>query len=450
MLAYARSSLWDFVLCVAASTALAYTLCSGFYATQPFQDVGGTAIVAAICAVVTLLLFAVSRTSKTALIGGPVLAVALAGAIVASYALSTTGAALDDEPGNYLYFSLVTILPTVVVYVLSRWKGTTLVLLVLAVFACALEEYLYWYGHFIAFAISVVAIAGLYAYRTYQRSLLASSSEHLAFGPVTAFGVLLACASIAAGIGVFAAVIAPIDPPNVVLKLAIEDVRAQEREVKGIATSDDDPAENQFSMNLGNEIIYSSDVNDELYNQLDDDRVGRGDVSVVQVRNSSVDLGSMAEEGQGEESALSLDWPDWWWLVALISLLALILGAILARKYIRHRRYKKLVSEGNEEAVESLYRFFLACFERLKIPQPGSMTLTEYVLAHSGTFDKFGSHADTPAFGDLTQVYSASVFGGDGVSDGQLELFKRYYRVFYGNVRRYVGSIRYLWTFFRV
>ena len=450
MLAYAKSMLWDYVLCVVASTALAFTLCSGFYATQPFQDFAGTALVAGICAFVTLALFAVSRTSRSALIGGPLLAVALVGAVAASLALSTVGSALDDVPGNYLYFSLVVLLSVVLVYVLSRWRGTAIALIVVGVFACAAVEYLYWYGHFVAFAVFLVAAAGLYAYRTYQRSLLASSSEHLAFGSVTAFGVVLALASVMVGIGVFAVAIAPFDPPNLVLKLSINEVRAQEREVKGVASTDDAPAENQYSMNLSNEIIYSSDVNDELYNQLDDGRVGKGTASTVQVRNSKVDLGSLNHEEQGAEDALSMDWPNWWWLVVLVSILLLIAGVILIRKYIRRRRYKKLASGSNEEAAESLYRFFLSRFERLKMPLPGSMTLAEYAANNAATFEKFGSSAATPAFGDLTRVYSASVFGGCSVSDEELGLFKKYYRVFYRNARRYVGRLRYLWTYFRV
>ncbi|MBQ9001850.1 MAG: hypothetical protein IJ087_08365 [Eggerthellaceae bacterium] len=449
MLAYAKNSLWDFVLCVAASTALAFTLCSGFYATQPFQDVAGTAIVAGLCALITLLLFAVSRTSKTALIGGPLLALALIGAVVASVVPSAGESALDDVPGNYLYFSLVVILPTVFVYVLSRWRGASLVMLVLGTFACALIEYLYWYGHYGAMIVFLVAAAGLFAYRTYQVSLMNSASEHLAFGSVTLFGAALAFAAVAIGVGVFAFAIAPFNPPNLVLKLYTQEFRAQEIEVKGVAASEDAPAENQYSMNMSNEIIYSSDVNDALYNDLGEGQVGRGNATTVQVRNSTLNLGSM-DEGEGSDDALSLDWPNWLWLIVLCSILALVLLAILVKKLHRHRRYRQFLAQGNDGAVEGLYRFFLDRFERFKMPALGSMTLAEYATNNAGTLEKFASNAATPAFSELTDVYVSHVFGGSPVDDTQMSIFKRYYKVFYKNAVRYVGWLKYPLLFFRV
>ena len=131
MFALAKNSIWDFLLCVAVSAALCFTACGGYASTVGFQSPMGVVAIIAICAIITLALFASSYSTQTMLFGGIGIGLVLVIAIVASVATSTTSTALEDADGNNFYFALSVILPTLLVFALSRWRISTVILLMM-------------------------------------------------------------------------------------------------------------------------------------------------------------------------------------------------------------------------------------------------------------------------------------------------------------------------------
>ena len=447
MLTYIKSTIWDFVLCVVASTSLAYTVCSGFYATQPYQDAAGIAIMAGICIVVTAALFAASWSTRTIVFGSIAIAVCLIGVVIASVATSTTSTALEDAPGNNLFFSLSVLIPPVVVFVLSRRKASAVALIVVGVLLCAVIEYLYWYGHIGAFIVFFASSTALFVYRTYQASLINSESERFAFNSVTAAGVALALVSILLGAGVFMLVITPLSPPHLVVKLLTEHYRTEDHEVKGTSNTQSVLDPELFSNTLSNQVVETSSINSDQANKQTNDTTDQNDSNAQDVTGTSVSMGNVDQKDE-EDGGLQFDPPWLPYVIAPLILLLLIVAAILVKRLLRARRFRAMTSGSNAQSVRSLYLFFLERFGRFKIPQPQTLTLSEYASGFASTFSDFERKAPSPTFPELTAVYSENVYGGVEPDDTALSKFEDYYHTFYKKARGYVGKLKYCLMYF--
>ena len=441
---YIKNSLIDCVLCIIASTCLAYTACSGFYSTQLYQDVLGTVLTAALCAALSLGLFAATLNRRTSFIGVPVVVAVIVAALVASVATSSVSNPADDAVGNHLYYAGCIILPTLATFLLSRRRTGCLALIVIGVLLGGLIEYLYWYGHVVAFLVFLIAAALLYIYRVYQVSLLDSESEALAFVPVTAAGFAICAVAVLAGFGLFTGVIAPLQPPSMTVKLVTEHYRANELEVRGIGSNDDAPDDQEQTDDQDDNVIQSSDAGDA--NALQDEGAGQSPLDMLSPTNENSFLGRL---GAGLAS-LSLIFPVWTPLALIVGIALFIALLIVLKKVLRKRRFDKMVARGPDVAVRDLYLFFLDRFGRFKIPQPETMTLAEYASNFSDTFSKFEQRIDEPEFAKLTEVYASRVYGGVPATKDDQALFEEYYRKFYKWACGYVGKLRYCRMFFRV
>ena len=440
---YLKNAFIDCILCILVSSALAYTACSGFYSTQPYQDLTGTLIIIAICAGVTIVLFLVSLNRMTRIVGSIVFGFVIAGLFAAAAATSTVETPMDDSSGNNLYLAFCTLMPPLVVYQLSRRKATCVLLAVFGVLLCAVIEYLYWYGHVVAFILFLVGVIALYVYRTYQKSLLNSESEHLAFMSVTAAGLTVALVAVGIGVGVFSGIIAPLEPPNMVIKLITEHYRAEEREVRGVGSSAD-VRNNELSTSEGDDKSQSDDAKEDEADTDDDADAGKNPLDILGLNDENSLLGSL---GAGLAS-LTMGFPDWWPIIAVLIVIALIVSAISLKKWLRRRRLNKILDKGPDKAVEELYLFFLNRFARFKIPEPDTLTLQEYAAGFSDTFSKFEKCLGAPAFADLTRVYIGHVYGDQAIGPDELGRFTDYYRLFYKRACGYLGRLRYCRMFF--
>ena len=497
MIAFLKNSIWDLALCIVASTALCFTVCSAFYATQPYQDAPGVALMAGGCAALTLALLMASRSLRAMLVGALAIFAAIVGVLVACFQTSTAASALEDVAGNNVYLALCVVASSALVFVLSRWRAGAVALIVVGVFACATVEYLYFYGHVAAFAVFLVSAVALYAYRTYQVSLLNSESEHLAFGSVTFSGIALAAVAVACAAGLFALAIAPLDPPNLVVKLFTEEYRADEVEVRGVGDITSILNNQLLSNLLNNRDIESGNAEGDEENRQNNEEVNPEDES------REAEGGSMGMDGSGDSedddgASLGLHFADWLPFVIAGLVILLVVLAIVAKKLLRRRRFRTMRSQENAVAAAALYRFFLGRFGKAKVPQPNAMTLAEYTAAFAGTFERFeqggrrsakdveaaerdsddggqgfGGAAKQDAedagkgaagsgrgsgeagrdpggteFAALTRVYAKSVYGKEPVSEDDIALFDDYYHLFYRRLRKYMGNIRYCLRYF--
>lgn len=450
MLNYLKNSVWDFVLCVVAAAALSYTACSAFYSAQPYQSVLGVVAMVVISAVVEAALFLTSTSRRARVLGAVGIAVVVIVVLAVAFATSTSSTVLDDTAGNNVYFALCVLVPPLLVYPLSRRRWSTVVLIIVGIFFCAVIEYLYWYGHVIAFILFIASSVTLFIYRTYQRSLLNSESETLAFNSVTAAGVGLSIAAVLLATGIFALVVAPLNPPNLVVKLITENYRVQTEDVRGVGSSTDTENLNEYSNKMSNKTSETSNISGTETNKQTNDQTNKGNTSQQDVTNMTVNLGS-SQNNQSQNGNLGINFPNWLPLVIAIIVILLIVGSILLKKYLRKRRFNKLTAGDNNDSADALYLFFLSRFQKFRVPQPGTLTLSEYGKAYSDTFTEFESMAEGPTFASLSDIYSANVYGKKDLTDEQISAFKEYYRSFYKRAARYIGRIKYaLLYFFRV
>lgn len=443
-----KNYIWDFVLCVVISASLDFSMCSAFYSTQVYQNPAGIAVMAVIAAVICGVLLATSFSTRSRIIG----AIALAVGIVVTLAISASGSGGDvtnDAAGNNFYFAVVAIAVPVLVYVLSRKRVLVIVLLVVGVFACAVIEYLYWYGHWVAFIVFLVGGIAMLVYRTYQKSVLSSDTDALAFTSVTASGVGLALVAVLLGGGVFAVAIAPLNPPNLVVKLITEHYRTQTQEFKGVGNTTSVENLNVYSNKMSDKSTQTNNRSGKQKNKDNNKKTDQGNATTTPVTGTPTSLGTTTDNSSGGGNN-GLNMPDWlpYLIVALV--IIAIIAIIVSRQFIRRRRYNRMTAGPPEQTAENLYVFFMRSFNRLKIPQPGALTLGEYSKGYQDVFTDFEEKGSGPSFEELTKIYEENAYGGRPITEEQSSLFKQYYKNLYKRIAHYVGHLRYLVKYFFV
>lgn len=444
-----KNYIWDFVLCVVISVALAYTLCSAFYSTQVFQNPAGIAIMSAFAAVICAALLATSFSTRMRVFGA--IGVALCAVIALAVAGSTSagGNPMDDATGNNLYFAIIAIAVPVLVYAFSRRRGLAILLLIVGVFLCAVVEYLYWYHHVVAFIVFLVAAIAMVVYRTYQRSVLHSDTDTLAFTSVTASGVGLALVAVLVGGGLFALVIAPLNPPNLVVKLITEHYRVQTEEVKGVGNTTNTENLNIYSNRMSNKSSQTNNQTGKQKTKENNQKTAQGNTTTQQVTGTPTSLGRATDDSAGGGNN-GLNVPEWLPYLIIVLVILAIIAIIVSRQFIRRRRYNRMTAGPPEQTAENLYVFFMRSFNRLKIPQPGALTLGEYSKGYQDVFTDFEEKGSGPSFDELTKIYEENAYGGRPITEEQSSLFKQYYKNLYKRIAHYVGHLRYLVKYFFV
>lgn len=442
-----KYGLWDILLSACATTALVYVLCTGFDCTRPLQST--PALLIAVCVALSLVLFCISYTPLTAAAGSVMLLGATAAAMVLCWQASGAESLLDDATGNYAPFVLIAVLCAALVHVLGRRKTTTLVLLAGGLLFCAAIEYLYFLGHLVPTLLFAAAVATLYAYRTYQGNLLGSASDAISFGTASLAGLAIVVVSLCLGVGIFTLCIAPLNPPNIIVKLLTEHVRVDEEEVRGIGDN----------VSVQNDLLYSNNVSQQTPGTTGDEGDTEQEPNMEDTNqtessestpNAGSALGLTAEEEIEAGEATNTEVPSWLFLIVALCALAAVGMVIVARKLLRRRAWNRVAALPPQQRVEKAYLFFMQRFKRLKLPQPETLTLSEYAVSARGTLQRFEQVVDVPAFDRLTAVYCAAVYGRHEPQAREVDAFEDYHRAFYRNACAFKGKLKYLWLFFRI
>lgn len=446
-LQYLRYQLWEFLFGTCATVALVYVACTGFDCTRPLQ--GNPLIIIGISALLTAYLCCISYRPLVTVTGSLVLLVALAGATVACWQAAGVASIVDDVAGNYAPFVLIEGLAAVLVFVLSRRKVTLLVLLVGGVILCAAIEYLYFLGHLIPTLIFAAAVTAWYAYRNYQRNLLNSESESMSFGAASIAGLALCIVALAAGVGIFTLCIQPLNPPNIVVKLITQHVRVDTEDVRGVGDSVSVENDKLFSNNV-NEQIDASNAGSKNASQgksmEDAGQNENGDAT----ENSGGAVGLSADADQDAGGAVSLEIPSWLCVAILPGLLIFTVAVIVIRKLLRRRRWRAIVALPPQDRMRASFLYFMRCFQKMKVQQPGTLTLGEYLISVQDALQSFEQTTDAPRFNRITKSYCDVAYGNAVPSSDELSEVECFHDVFYRRARKFRGGLRYLWLFFRI
>ena len=442
---YLRASLWDFVLCSIASSSLCYVCLIAFISTLPYSDAPW--IVIAACTIVTAGLFVTSYSLRTAIIGSIVLVFAFAIALAMSWSSSGALGLFDDIVGNGAYLVVLVSMCSVAVFGLSRKRGLSIVLLVGGVVLCCAIEYLYWDNRIVGSTLYLLSVICLSAYRYYQSRLIGSDSEEVSFGSVTLAAFAMGAVSVALAIGVFSVFIVPLGHPSLTMKLLTKHVRLDEEHVVG--TGDEVSVINEllFSWNVSGTSPATKENEGRDSDAGDTDESENGGEKEQETAGSSFNI-----DGTGVDlgSAVRIRVPDWLAYAVPFALLFLVGLTICARKLVRRYRVNRIRALPGPECVEAFFLMFVKAFGKMGMAVPAGRTLREFADGSTGEIGRFEGVMGRTAFADLTETYSRVVYGEENPDDGEIAAFNTYYKSFYRNARKYVGTLRYVVLFFRI
>ncbi|WP_419821631.1 DUF4129 domain-containing protein [Anoxybacterium hadale] len=132
--------------------------------------------------------------------------------------------------------------------------------------------------------------------------------------------------------------------------------------------------------------------------------------------------------------------------IAVPIVIVLAAAAVPARILLRKRWYQKVLMASREQGVTLLYPYFLKRLGRIGLKRPQDMTLSEFAENAREALKGFAVYdAD---FLRLTRIYQKVIYGGQQVSEKEFELFQDFYSEFLKNLKKEMGSMKYLFVYF--
>lgn len=450
---FLRSSVFDYLLVLAVSTGLVFTVSYGFYSAPDLR--GNVALEAGVCAVLLAILYAGSWSKRAvafSAIGYVVAAVAVIGAFAAlspgSPPMFADGQVNDVEE-NYAVFAMVLVIVPVVVYLLSRRPVGVVVLFLLGALACGTIQFLYrdWMAEqpgALAALLVYIGMGALFVTQGYRQGVLASHhAKKTSFFGAFAFGVVASalCALVAAGL--FFGIVAGLGLETANIKPFQDYYQRPVIEYEGVydLQSVDNPDETTDDLN---ENMEDSNENAEDSGEDDSEGGGFSAVSVI-VNTFNPDNWNSVFEAVSFNVPLSLRFLIVFVPVAIV---ALVVGL---RLYVRKRRLRKISSWPAAERVVYLYDFFMKRFKRLKVDRAASLTPLEFALSASGELAPFARNASNTDFLTVTLLYQRAAFGLRPVEDDEYQLVEDYYNAFFKTAHRQTGHLKWaFWRFWRI
>lgn len=454
---FLRAMGYDFALVIVLATALSYAVLSGFEATMNLRmNIGLSALLGGIM-LVMLYAGSWSRSLRVVSIVGAVVYAAICIVVAIALAGDATpvivDGAVNDVEGNYAIFVVVVLTVAVLCYLLSRTRPGMIVLAVLAVFCCGVVQFLFrdWSsqeGGLVVFLVVLCASVALYIYRRYYIGVTKSEhNERVVFGQAALLGLGISALAIALSGLAFSLVIAPMNLSTPLLKPFEYYIIPPITEYTG--AYDQYLVENpdEFS-SLLNEREDATTQNAKGGSVPDEEQVDKATNPFITFLQS---IAIFSEDDWSEDfDPVSIERMRFALLVLLLLFVLATLAVIIARIRVRDRRLRKLEDKPLSERVVFLYEFLLTRLDRLGLGKPETSTPLEFAFDSRRNLVPFTRRTGQVDFVKVTLVYQRAVYAGGDVSEEDYDCVRRYYRAFFNNAHRHVGTPRWLWKFWRI
>lgn len=466
---YLKRNWGEILLVVASAWAVAWVATDGFFLSSielALGSVGRGLLTLALVALLVLLLY-LAAFRRQNLAAGVLLYIAVLAVMVGvALALSTGENLYEDAEGNYLYFVFVVAGAATGAFLLTRSLMGSYVWFILTALICSVIQAFYESEELLVSVVAVLAGLALIVHKNFKlgaeqadRASAPSSGGMLA-SSLAPVAVVVVC-----GLGIWFGIIAPLDPGVVDLKLITEYRALPVEELKG--TADEEPILN---------LEMTSDDLEEGLNYTTDDLL-RDPTSSVIIESTSLleqqleqeqsgnDDESSASSGGGEkddldEESLEAQWDpmsyskQFSWIVlaiiAVILVIALIVGYFVGRRLWRTRRLKEMLAAPDPaDQVKQIYRFLLDRLRRIGFEVPEGMTLTQWAESSAHSMQMLTEVTRVP-FTVPTAVYSACVYGDHEPSEDEVAPVVAYYLGFWKAARVQLGNFRYFFKSFRL
>ncbi len=432
MSTYIRNHVWDYLICLIMSAALAFNVFAGYEIKDP--KALSILSVGAVCAVSMILLFAAgyNRITTLAGIGTAVVVIVISVIMVRTYYSKGEGR-IDDNPA---LFWLVTIGVSVVCYLLSRWRIGIAVLLTAGSIMSAAFGFLKYPVSGPAFIVFLSAVILVFLYRVYNISLLASYTGSVRFTRYTMQSAAFVLVIVLAAGAVYAGIIRPLNPPTHPLKLITKLESLEILQQVGVSSRTEVPDPDQTTEN--------ENENKETTNQKENQNE---DQSPQEEKDDNLQ-GEIKQQTDTEKAqAVNYRRDRTWFYVTIAFLIALAAVLPFVLRYFLRRRWERKVKEaGPTEGSVMVYSYLLKKLRYAGFTKPPGITLFRYMKGQRKAMKTFAV-GSTDLFA-LTRLYQQVLYGCRELEEADFARFWKVYSAFRGNMKNKLGKVRYLLRFF--
>lgn len=429
----------EYVLLFAACCSACLLVASGFVSGDAF--VQNPLLIACVCACELAVLFALAANRRWVLAGIAIVPVlAVASLLVASSFWD--GGVFDDEAGNLCPVMLASQATVLLAFLLTRSRKGIAALALLSVAVIGYVQFVFHEGHVAAVLVYALALVAMVAYKQFEASRRAGRMAKSASLPAAAFCAIAALLAVGLGAGVYAAAIAPFDPPTMEIKLIREYVALPTVQMKGVADQTELKDKDKTSDNQNEESEHSSQ--EEAKKAQEGDQ-GSGEQDAPQNGQEQEQYDSSAKDA--DYSAVSDELPllkgPWWLMLVVLGIVAVFGLKLLQR---RKRAARIYALPGRQQVIE-LYRLWEKRLYCMGLPKRGALTPSEYEQMLTLRWEELSGDG-TVGFGVLTGAFVEASYGNKTPSDEQLAELQAIDAAFYANARANLGRFKYALRWF--
>jgi hypothetical protein len=417
---YIGEYLGDFILCILIGTGLALNVFAGYEMTDPWS--GHLWAVAGMVTAVMVLLFAAYYKRILLVISFIAEAAALIAAIIILQKMGvfTASKTIDQNP---LLFWIIVISTSVLVFWAARSRAGIIILFLAGTIMTAAFDFLQFpvcQGGYLAFVFGAFV---LLLYRIYCISFRHSDKVQAAFSRYFVQSLIISLAALMLAGGVYYGLVKPMSPPTDQVKLTAQLMSMDIVRKAGISSVTVIPA---------NEMVREVQKENQSKNHNEPEKEGK----IVQ--------------GQNPMTTKKVTFPlpsNFIWMAA-VSVIAFLALAMVIKLLGRKRWYRDLLQQSKEDSALELYNYFLKKIRKTGCGRPDGHTLLEYAY---GLQTKLEPYAVGDAnFLSLTQIYTKILYGCQNISEDEWELFIDFYKELNRNLKKEMGSLKYLVHLFSI
>lgn len=432
---------------VAAEYALLFAVCcsacllvaSGFVSGDAFMQ--NPLLIACVCACELVVLFALASSRRWALAGIAIVPVLVAvSLLVASNFWG--GSVFDDAAGNPCPVMLASQVTTLLVFLLTRSRKGIAALALLSVMVIGYVQFVFHEGRAAEVLVYALALVAVAAYKQFEVSRRVGRMSKKGSLAATAFCAVAALVAVGLGVGVYASVVAPLNPPTMEIKLIREYVALPTVQMKGVADQTELKDKDKTSDNQNEENELSSQ--EEAKDAQEGDQ-GSGEQDAPQNGQEQEQYDSSAKDAA--YSAVSDELPllkgPWWLLLVLLG----VVGIFALKLLQRHKRAARIYALPGRQQVIELYRLWEKRLQRMGLPKRGALTPDEYEQMLMLHWEEL-SDAGGAGFDVLTAAFVEASYGNKTPSNEKLAELQAIDVAFYANARAYLGRFKYVLRWF--
>jgi len=431
----------EFILCLVAAVALTVNVLQGFKLTDRMYTSYGMFIV--VTAIVLAALFLVCYSSRTKLIGIPVLIGIAAVLVVVCYQLGYSLLETDVIEDNWGTCVLVMIVIAVLVFAASRTRlGSGIFAIAGAIthawICVCLYDFSVW-----ALAVFLLAAGVQFLYTRYRHQIIHADARKHAFLPLMGTSVVVVVLAITLSAGVWFGIIAPTEPPTMDITLVTRVVSIEVLERVGISKK-------TVLLDRSNMADTPDDYetdSDELNDEQEEEEEGMENSSPEDDASLNDDLltGQNQNIFTNTLGGYSIrDYPVL--LILLIVVIAAAVVGLITRFQMRHKiRLKKLSEKDRDEQVRLMYHLFRSKMKRMGISgalYDSPVRSAEHLKDKTVLLDEGG-----PTWLELSEIFSRLAYGGISPGEEEYDSYVTFYHNFWKACRKICG-FRYLWKQF--